>query len=108
MVEEVVFLEVIRDVYVHAAVAVDISRDDAEAIAKNAPVNSRRFADVHEMAAVVPIEPRPGPWVSLGAGGCRSGAALGMERAVEHKQVQVPIAVVFEAHRLGRIAGKIT
>jgi len=59
-VEEVVFLEIVRDVQVGAAVEIDIRNGDAEPEPFDpviAVVDAGGGAHVHEMAAIVPVQP---------------------------------------------------
>ena len=55
-VEEVVFLKVVGDVEVGAAVPVQVARHDPQAVARGASVEAGALAHVHKVTTVVPIE----------------------------------------------------
>src|SRR3954466_11279643 len=69
--EVVVTLEVIRDVEVGAAIAIQIARDDAESIAVDSVANPGRGCDVGEMISIIAKEPVAGGWFV-----CDAAAAL--------------------------------
>src|SRR5256712_12882291 len=56
IVEKVVFLKVVGDVQVGAAVPVQIARDHAEAVPRGAAAEAGVAAHVYKMASVVPVE----------------------------------------------------
>ena len=56
VVEEVVFLKIVGDVEVGAAVPVQIARDHAQAVSRGASVEAGALTHVHKVAPVVPIE----------------------------------------------------
>ena len=106
-VEKIVFLKVVGDVQVGAAVEVQVARDDAQAIPFDAAVDAGLVAHVHEVAAVVPVEAVARPGVARPAQRVRAGRALHVGRVVQQVHVQVAVSVIIEEEGLRGIAGKL-
>ena len=103
---EIVALEkVVGDVDVGPAVAVQVADADAETQTDLAPVDAGRGAHVHEMPAVVAIQPIAAERVADGARVFQIEARDRPRRVVDHEQVEIAVAVVVEEHGLRGVAG---
>ena len=104
-VEIVALEEVVGDVDVGPAVAVQVAHADPETQTDLAPVDAGGGAHVHEMPAVVAIQPIAAERVADGARVFQIEARNRAGRVVDHEQVEITVAVVVEEHGLRGVAG---
>ena len=104
VVQKIVFLKVVRDVQVGAAIAIEVARHHTEPIAEGAAVDAGRGAHVHEVAMVVAIQPVARAGIARGARRRCARAVLRVHRVIEQVHVEVAVAVVIEEQRLCGVA----
>ena len=107
VVEEVVFLKVVGDVQVRAAVPVQVAGDDAQPVPHHAAEDVRLAAHVHEMAAVVAVETVSDARRACARQEARAGRASGARRVGQQVHVQIAVSVVVEEEGLGGKAGEV-
>ena len=106
-IEKVVFREIIGDVDVGATVEIDVADDHTEAEPFHAAIDAGRRADVHEVAAFVPIQPVAGFRVANQAALAGARSTLGERGAVQQVHIEVAIAVIVEERGLRRVSGEV-
>ena len=97
--------EVVRDVDVRPAVAVHVAHDDAQTQADLAPEDAGLPAHVHEVPAVVAIQPGAAERVAHVACVLQRESEHRPGRVIDHEEVEIPVAVIVEERGLGRVAG---
>ncbi len=104
-VEVVAFEEVVRDVDVGPAVAIDVAHDHAEAEPDLAPKDAGVCAHVHEVPAIVAVQLGSAERIALVALVAEAEARDGLGRVADQEQVQIAVAIVVEERGLDRVAG---
>ncbi len=104
VVEKIVFLEIIRDVEIGTAVAVQVARHDAQTVSLHATIDVGLVAHVDKVTAVVSIQAIARARVTRHALRVHAARPLGVHGVIQHIHVQIPVAVVVEEQRLGAVA----
>ena len=102
-VEVVVALEIVGDVEIGAAVAVEVAGDDAEPVTVDAVVQAGGVGHIGEVIPVVAEQPVAGARPAIPGLRALFDAALGMRGVVEQVHVEVAVTIVIEEQRLGGV-----
>ncbi len=103
-IEVVALEEVVGDVDVGPPVAVHVSHRHPQPERDLAPVDPRFVAHVHEPVAEIAIELVAAPLVPLVTDVPQAEAGHRPGRVVDQIEVQVPVAIVVEERRVGRVS----
>src|SRR5258706_9301893 len=95
-IEEVVLLEIVRDIEVGTPVEIEVARHDAEAVPFDPAVDAGVGADIGEVAAVVAEQAVAGLRVANGAAAPRAAGALRGGRVVPGVHVRVAVSALVE------------
>ncbi len=115
-IEVIAFVGIVGDIDIRPAVAVDIGDEGAEAEADEAAMDACLLGYFVKMAVIVAIQMIAASLEHMSYGPCRVGqvAAVGVVEGidgdgavVDHKAIQVAVAVVVEKSDLGGIGGDV-